>query len=129
MKKKLILFPVLFCLLLLTGCNKSTEVENGYTSYYITIANDSSYEVTQIEIFMEGALEIHQISELNPGEFSQKFEFQLPDRPNPAPISYGDYKGSYLQNGIENYIFIPIPETNILVQINDDGYTVEDGEN
>ncbi len=128
MKKVKILFPTFFCiLLLLTGCSdSSTEVENGYTSYYITIANDSSFDVTELVISMVGIEDIKQISVLAEGEISQQFEFQLTDPSGCVPISYGDYRGSYLQNGIEKYIFIPIPEINIFMHINDDGYTIED---
>ena len=126
MKKKLVVFPVLFCLLLLIGCSKSTEVEDGYTTFYITIANNSSFNITELVISMVGIEDIQQISVLAAGEISHRFEYHLPERPEHAPISYGDYNGSYLQNGIENLIFIPMPEINILVHIIDDGYTVED---
>ena len=126
MKKKLFVFPVLFCLLLLTGCSKSTEVENGYTSYYITISNNSSYDVTELVISMVGIEDIQQISVLASEEITQQFEFQLPEPSGDTPVSYGDYDGSYLQNNEEMYIGIITPDTNILVCINDNGYTVED---
>ena len=126
MKMKLIIFPVLFCLLLLIGCTKSTEVEDDYTSFYITIANNSSFDITELVISMVSIEDIQQISVLTAGEISQQFEFQLPEPSGDTPFSYGDYNGSYLQNGIGNNIFIPLPEANILVHINDDGYTVED---
>jgi hypothetical protein len=128
MKKKLIIFPALFCLLLLlTGCSKSsTEVEDDYIFYYIIIANYSSFDVTELVISMVGIEDLQQISVLAAGEISQRFEFQLPEPSGDTPFSYGDYIGSYLQTGIGNNIFIPHPETNILVHINDDGYTVED---
>lgn len=126
MKKKLFVFPALFCLLLLIGCSKSTEVENGYTSYYITISNNSSYDITELVISMVGIEDIQQISVLASEEITQQFEFQLPEPSGDTPVSYGDYDGSYLQNNEEMYIGIITPDTNILVRINDDGYTVED---
>ncbi len=127
MKKKLVVFPALFCLLLLIGCSKSTEVKDNYTSFYIAIANNSSFDVTELVISMVGIEDIQQISVLAEGEISQRFEFQLPPEPSGnIPICYGDYDGSYLQNSEEMYIGIILPNTNILVRINDDGYTVED---
>ncbi|MCK4313059.1 MAG: hypothetical protein KAW88_10035 [Candidatus Cloacimonetes bacterium] len=128
MKKKLFVFPALFCLLLLiTGC---TEVEDDYTSYFITIVNDSSVNITDISISMIGLDTVVQINDLIPEEISQRFKFQLPDRPSGCvQISYGDYHGSYLQNEIEKIVFIPIPDINILVHINDDGYTIEVADN
>jgi hypothetical protein len=125
MKMKLIIFPALFCLLLLISCSKSTEVEDDYTSYFITIINDSSFDVTELKISMIGIEDIQQISVLAAGEISQRFEFQLPESSGDIPISYGDYDCSYLQNNEEMYIGIITPDTNILVHINDDGYTVE----
>lgn len=129
MKKVKISFLTFFCvLLLLTGCSKSsTEVENDYTSYYIIIANYSSYDVTELVISMVGIEDIQQISILAEGEISQRFEFQLPDHPSGCiPINYGDYHGNYLQITEEIYIDIIQPDINILVHINDDGYTIED---
>ncbi len=127
MKKKLIILSVLLCLFLLTGCSKSsTEVEDEYTSFYITIANNSSCDVTELLISMIGIDDIQQISVLNIGETSQYFEFQLTEPSDDSPISYGDYQCSYLQNGEEIFFGIIQPEINILVRINDDGYTVED---
>ncbi len=132
MKMKLIIFPALFCLLLLTGCSKSTEIENGYTSYYITISNNSSFDITDLVISMVGIEDTQQIGVLAAGEISQQFESQLPepsgDTPfssGDTPFSYGDYNGSYLQNNEEMYIGIILPDINILIHINNDGYTVE----
>ncbi len=123
MKKKLIILPALFCLLLLiTGC---TEVEDDYTSYFITIVNDSSVEITDISISMVGLDTVVQINDLIPEEISQQYEFQLPEPSGDTPGSYGDYHGSYLQNSEEMYIGIILPDTNVLIHINDDGYTVE----
>ena len=129
MKMKLIIFPALFCLLLLiAGCNENnvTEVEDDYISYFITIINDSSVDITDISFHMIGLDIVVQISDLIPEEISQQFEFQLPEPSGDTPVSYGDYDFSYLQNNKEMYIGIITPDTNILVRINDDGYTVED---
>ena len=123
---KLIIFPALFCLFLLIGCSKSTEVKDDYTYYYIVIVNNSSFDVTELVISMVGIDDIQQISVLAAGEISQRFEFQLPESSGDIPISYGDYDCSYLQNNEEMYICIILPDKNILVRINDDGYTVED---
>ena len=127
MKKKLIILSTIFCLIILTACSKSsTEVEDEYTSYYITFTNNSSSDVTELLISMIGIDDIQQISVLNIGETSQHFEFQLPEPSDDSPISYGDYNFSYLQNSEEIYFGIIQPEINILVRINDDDYTIED---
>jgi len=126
MKEKLIIFTVLFCLLMLTGCSKSsTEVKDGYISYYITIINYSSYDLTELVISMVGLDDMQQISILRMGYTSQFFEFQLPVPSGDTPFSYGDYNLSYLQNNEEMDFSITQPEAYISVFINDDGYIVE----
>ena len=126
MKEKLIIFIVLFCLILLTGCSKSsTEVEDEYTSYYITLTNNSSYDITELVISMVGSEDTQQISLLPMGETTQNFEFQLPPPSDDNPISFGDYNFSYLQNNEQKYFGITLPETHISVYINNDGYTVQ----
>ena len=126
MKEKLVILIVLFCLILLTGCSKSsTEVEDESTSYYITITNNSSHDITELVISMVGSDDIQQISILQFGGYtSQNFEFQLPEPSDDNPISFGDYNFSYLQNNEEMNFGIIQPETHISVYINDDGYTV-----
>ena len=122
MKEKLIIFSVLFCLILLTGCSKSnTEVEDEYTSYYITITNNSSYDITELVISMVSSEDTQQISLLPMSETTQNFEFQLPPPSDDNPISFGDYNFSYLQNNEEMYFGVTQPETHISVYINDDG--------
>lgn len=127
MKEKLIMFIVLFCLLILTGCSKSsTEVEDEPTSYYLTITNNSSYDITELVVSMVGSDDIQEISILHfGGDTTQDFEFRLPPPSDENPISYGDYQCSYLQNSEEKYFGITLPETHISVNINDDGYTIQ----
>ena len=98
--------------------------DDGYTvenmTYYITINNLSSYNVTDIEISMIGALESFQVDELSPGENSSELEFHLIDS-GPVPSSFGCYIGSYLQNDITKLIFFaPYGQTNITMIILDD---------
>ena len=126
MKEKLIIFIVLFCLILLTACSKSsTEVEDENTSFYLTVTNISSYDLTELVISMVGSEDIQEISILPIGETTQNFEFVLPPPSDDNPISFGDYNLSYKQDNEQMYFgFIP-PETHISVNINDDGYTVQ----
>ncbi len=128
MKERLIIFIVLFCLLILTGCSKSsTEVEDEPTSYYLTITNNSSYDITELVVSMVGSDDIQEISILHfGGDTTQNFEFRLPPPSDDNPISFGDYNISYLQNGIEKCFGITLPETHISVLIDDDGFTVDD---
>ena len=126
MKEKLVIFSVLLCLLILTGCSKSsTEVEDENTSFYLTVTNVSSYDLTELVISMVGSDDIQQIDVLHIGETTQNFEFQLPEPSGDTPFSYGDYDFSYLQNGEELHFGFILPETHISVYINDDGYTVQ----
>jgi len=129
MKKKLILFTILSCLILLTACSKgSTEVDDEYTSYYITVTNICSADITDLIISMVGSEDIQEISILPFGETSENFEFRLPPPSDENPISFGDYNLSYWQDGVEKYFGIILPETHISVYIDDDGigFIIED---
>lgn len=125
MKKKIILLVILFCLILLTACSKSnTEVEDENSSYFITVTNAGSIDITDLIISMVGSDDIQQISLLPFGETTQNFEFVLPPPSDDNPISFGDYNFNYLQNGEELYFGITLPEINILVRIYDDDHTI-----
>lgn len=126
MKEKLIILSTLFCLILLTACSKkSTEVEDEYTSYYITVTNTCSSVITELTISMIGSDDLQQVSLLPFGETTQNFEFVLPPPSDENPISFGDYNFSYLQNNEEMYFGVIQPETHISVLIDDDGFSVE----
>ena len=94
----------------------------------ITIMNSSSYDVTDVELSMIGALEFYQINVLIPEESSSEFEFHLVDS-SPVPISFGCYDGSYFQSGITKSIFSSSSGSiKIVMHIFDDGigYSIEE---
>ena len=105
--------------------NDDHEIET-LTSYLITIINDSSYNVTEMEIQMVCAIGFHQISELMPEEYSQEFEVNLINLAEPTPDSYGYFGGLYFQNEQTHYYMFYPPSTNIIMHINNDDYTIED---
>jgi hypothetical protein len=62
------------------------------------------------------------------GENTEFYRFLLrnPGEEEPIPISYGDYVGSYTQEGDEKEIFISNPAINITIKIDDEAYSIEE---
>jgi len=127
MKKYLVLSVILFCLVIFIACEKSsTEVDDKDVSYFITVTNGCSTEITESIISMVGSEDIQEISTLYIGETTDNFEFVLPPPSDDNPISFGDYSLSYKQNNEEHYFGITLPDTHISVLIEDEGFTVDD---
>ncbi|NQV18557.1 MAG: hypothetical protein HQ534_08445 [Armatimonadetes bacterium] len=127
MKKYLIALIITFCLVLIMSCSKSsTEVNDEYTSFFITVTNISSNDVTDLKISMVGSEDIQEIDILPSNETTENYKFRLPPPSDIIPTSFGDYHLSYIQNSEELYFGISLPATNTSVIIDDEGITVED---
>jgi hypothetical protein len=93
--------------------------------YKAKVVNNSSSEISDVHLEMVGAEGGISIDTLAIGESTEYYEFLLEEpRGEDIPISYGDYAGSYTQQGIEKAISITNSETIITISINDASYSV-----
>ena len=105
MRAALPLFFVVFIMLcLFTGCSDRNQAE--YGDFFATIVNQSTADVTDIELSMVGSSDIVKIKKLAAGENSNRALFVLPYFEGERPESWGDYSGSYTQNGTVKEISI-----------------------
>ncbi|MBN1560108.1 hypothetical protein JW998_07640 [candidate division KSB1 bacterium] len=109
---------VAFIILSISGCKE-------YTKFKVSIINDSSSEITEIELGMIGVEKTVSVNSLAVGASTKVFVFLLKklEEGVPVPISYGDYRGGYSQKGEKKPIFITTPNKKIEIKINDDSYS------
>jgi len=121
MKAFLKLLILIFIASAIEGCFPT------HTTYKAKILNESSSEITDIQLGMIGVEEGVSIDSLPMGESTEYYEFLLKKTKEgePIPISYGDYSGSYTQIGEGKSIVIPTPTTEISIKINDESFSIE----
>lgn len=97
-----------------------------YTVYKVKIVNNSNFEITDIRLTMVGVEKGVSVDKLGIGEGTEYYKFLLKKakKGGVVQISYGDFKGSYKQGGIEKRIFIPRPKKIIDIIINDSSFSV-----
>ncbi len=124
MKKLLLLSIIMLVAYIISGCNDSTSVDD-LTKFKVVIVNNSSSEITNIELEMIGVDNNVTIDHLTVGESTSEFDFLLPLQGDDVPFSYGDYQGNYIQESIEKYFTVIQPELSITILIDDDSFTYE----
>ncbi|MCK5052083.1 MAG: hypothetical protein KAS53_10205 [Candidatus Cloacimonetes bacterium] len=124
MKRLFILSLIMSVAYIIAGCTNTTSVDD-LTKYKVIIINDSSSEITNIEIEMIGVDNSISIESLTAGESTSELEFLLPLPGDDVPFSHGDFQGSYLQESIEKYFAVIQPELSITILIDDDSFSYE----
>jgi hypothetical protein len=75
--------------------------------YNVKFTNNSTFDITDINLNMNGADETITISMLSRGHSSEYQSFYLPKIPkDEMPKSWGDYSGIYTQQGTVKTIYI-----------------------
>ena len=88
----------------------------------VIVVNRSSSIIFNIQLSMVGGYGGRTVPPLLPNTASPPLEFYLPEHPDPCPISWSDYVGSYNQNGQAKSIFVVGPPTDLRIIIGDTRY-------